>query len=160
MQDQPRLESEAPPALPAIDTPQWNGAGFPEKPSMKINLTSVLVDDQAKALRFYTEVLGFVKKTDFPAGEFRWLTVVSPEGSPEIELALEPNSHPAAKVFQMAIYDDGIPATSFASADVQKEYEKLTGLGVRFHRPPTSSGPATIAVFDDTCGNLIQLHQV
>ncbi len=87
---------------------------------MRINLTSVLADDQAKALKFYTEVLGFVKKTDVPVGEFRWLTVISPEGSPDIELLLEPNAHPAAKTFQKAIFEDGIPATSFASADIQK----------------------------------------
>jgi catechol 2,3-dioxygenase-like lactoylglutathione lyase family enzyme len=127
---------------------------------MKITLSSVLVDDQAKALAFYTDVLGFVKKNDVPAGEFRWLTVVSPEGSADIELLLEPNSHPAAKTFQKAIFDDGIPATSFASADIQQEYERLIALGVVFRTKPTKAGPVTIAVFDDTCGNLIQLHQV
>jgi catechol 2,3-dioxygenase-like lactoylglutathione lyase family enzyme len=126
---------------------------------MKITLTSVMVDDQAKALKFYTEVLGFVKKTDLPMGEARWLTVVSPEGSADIELLLEPNSHPAAKPFQQALFNDGIPATSFASADVQKEYERLTALGVVFRTKPMQAGPVTIAVFDDTCGNLIQFHQ-
>lgn len=126
---------------------------------MKITLTSVLVDDQAKALKFYTEVLGFVKKTDLPAGEFKWLTVVSPEGSADIELLLEPNTHPAAKTFQKAIFEDGIPATSFASADIEGEYERLTKLGVVFRTKPTKMGPVTVAVFDDTCGNLIQLAQ-
>ena len=127
---------------------------------MRITLSSVFVDDQEKALQFYTEVLGFEKKTDMPAGENRWLTVVSPEGSPDTELLLEPNSHAAAKAYQEAIYGDGIPITSFASADVQAEYERLTGLGVHFHTEPTEMGPVTIAVFDDTCGNLIQMHQV
>ena len=127
---------------------------------MKITLSSVMVDDQAKALKFYTEVLGFVKKTDLPAGDARWLTVVSPEGSAEIELLLEPNTHPAAKAYQKAIFEDGIPATSFASADIQKEYERLKKLGVVFRTEPTRMGPATVAVFEDTCGNLIQLHQV
>jgi catechol 2,3-dioxygenase-like lactoylglutathione lyase family enzyme len=130
---------------------------------MKITLTSVMVDDQAKALKFYTEVLGFIKKQDIPlGGDDRWLTVVSPEGSAsaEIELLLEPNSHPAAKIFQKAIFDDGIPATSFESADIHKEHEKLAKLGVVFRKGPTQAGPATIAVFEDTCGNLIQLHQV
>ena len=127
---------------------------------MKITLTSVMVDDQEKALRFYTEVLGFVKKTDLPAGKARWLTVVSPEGHPDVELLLEPNSHPAAKPFQRALFEDGIPLTSFESTDIQREFERLEGLGVVFKTKPTSVGPATIAVFEDTCGNLIQLHQV
>ncbi len=127
---------------------------------MKITLSSVLVDDQVKALEFYTEVLGFEKKTDMPAGDNRWLTVVSPEGSPDVELVLEPNSHPAARAFQEAIKRDGIPATSFASTDVQTEYERLVSLGVVFHTEPTETGPVTIAVFDDSCGNLIQMHQV
>lgn len=126
---------------------------------MRIALASVLVDDQAKALAFYTGVLGFVKATDVPAGEFRFLTVASPEGPEGVELLLEPNHHPAAKVFQKALFNDGIPATSFASADVQGEYERLRGRGVVFRQPPTQMGPVTIAVFDDTCGNLIQLHQ-
>jgi catechol 2,3-dioxygenase-like lactoylglutathione lyase family enzyme len=119
----------------------------------------VLVNDQATALKLYTDVLGFVKKTDLPAGEFRFLTVVSPEGSSEIELLLEPNSHPAARTFQKAMFDDGIPATSFASDDIQKEYEGLTERGVVFRTKPTQAGPVTVAVFEDTCGNLIQLHQ-
>jgi catechol 2,3-dioxygenase-like lactoylglutathione lyase family enzyme len=124
---------------------------------MRINLTSVLVDDQAKALQFYTDVLGFVKKTDIPLGEARWLTVVSP-GQPEgPELLLEPDGHPAAKPFKQALVEDGIPFTSFAVDDVHKEFERLHGLGVRFTQEPVQAGPATTAVFDDTCGNLIQI---
>ncbi len=127
---------------------------------VKIALASVLVDDQDKALRFYTEVLGFVKKQDLPVGAFRFLTVVSPEGPDDIELLLEPNDNPAAKTYQQAIYAQGIPATSFAVDDIQKEYKRMTALGVVFRTEPTPAGPVTIAVFDDTCGNLIQLHQV
>ena len=126
---------------------------------MKIKLTSVLVDDQDKALKFYTEVLGFVKKKDFPVGQFKWLTVVSPEGPDDIELLLEPNDNPAAKTFQKAIFEQGIPLTAFAVEDIQKEYERMKVLGVAFSTPPTHMGPATVAVFDDTCGNLIQLAQ-
>ena len=127
---------------------------------MKISLASVLVDDQAKALRFYTDVLGFVKKNDLPAGEFRWLTVTSPETPAGIELLLEPNDNPAAKAFQKALYDQGIPATSFAVDDMQAEFERLKGMGVVFRTEPTKMGDATIAVIDDTCGNWIGLHQV
>ena len=126
---------------------------------VKITLASILVDDQDKALRFYTEVLGFVKKQDLPVGAFRFLTVVSPEGPDDIELLLEPNDNPAAKTYQQAIYAQGIAATSFAVDDIQKEYERMTALGVVFRTAPTPTGPVTIAVFDDTCGNLIQLHQ-
>lgn len=126
---------------------------------MKINLTSVLVDDQAKALKFYTEVLGFVKKTDLPVGEFRWLTVVSPEEPDGTELLLEPDTHPAAKVFKKAIFEDGIPATSFAVEDIQNEYERMKALGVVFRGEPTATGPVTVAVLEDTCGNLIQIAQ-
>ena len=124
---------------------------------MKINLTSVLVDDQAKALQFYTEVLGFVKKSDTPLGEYRWLTVVSPEDPEGPELLLEPDSHPAAPPFKEALVTDGIPFTSFAVDDVQREFERLTGLGVRFTQQPTEMGPVTTAVLDDTCGNLVQI---
>ncbi len=124
---------------------------------MKINLASVLVDDQEKALRFYTEVLGFTKKTEVPLGEHRWLTVVSPEDPDGVELALEPDEHPAAKPFKDALVQDGIPFTSFAVDDVQREYERLSALGVRFTQQPMEAGPVTVAVFDDTCGNLIQL---
>ena len=124
---------------------------------MRINLASVWVDDQEKALRFYTDVLGFQKKTDVPTGEHRWLTVVSPEAPDGVELLLEPDEHPAAKPLKEALVADGIPFTSFAVDDVQKEYERLTALGVTFTQPPTAMGPVTTAVLDDTCGNLIQI---
>ena len=124
---------------------------------MKINLTSVLVDDQAKALQFYTEVLGFVKKNDVPLGEHRWLTVVSPEDPEGPELLLEPDEHPAARPFKEALVADGIPFTSFAVEDVHGDFERLAGEGVRFTQEPTQMGPVTTAVLDDTCGNLIQI---
>jgi catechol 2,3-dioxygenase-like lactoylglutathione lyase family enzyme len=124
---------------------------------MKINLTSVFVDDQAKALAFYTEVLGFVKQSDIPLGEHRWLTVVSPESPEGPELLLEPDDHPAARPFKDALVADGIPFTSFAVDDVRREFERLTSLGVRFTQEPTRMGPVTTAVLDDTCGNLIQI---
>jgi catechol 2,3-dioxygenase-like lactoylglutathione lyase family enzyme len=124
---------------------------------VRINLASVLVDDQQKALRFYTEKLGFVKKTEVPLGGDSWLTVVSPEDPDGVELVLEPDEHPAAKPFKRALVGDGIPFTSFAVKDVQAEYDRLTGLGVIFTQPPTAMGPVTTAVFDDTCGNLIQI---
>jgi catechol 2,3-dioxygenase-like lactoylglutathione lyase family enzyme len=124
---------------------------------MKITITSVLVDDQEKALAFYTDVLGFVKKHDVPAGEARWLTVVSPEDPEGVELLLEPSGHPAAGPFKEALVNDGIPFTQFAVKDVQAEYERLQGLGVTFTQPPTQMGPVTTAVFDDTCENLIQI---
>jgi catechol 2,3-dioxygenase-like lactoylglutathione lyase family enzyme len=124
---------------------------------MKINLTSVMVDDQAKALAFYTEILGFVKKTDIPMGEHSWLTVVSPDDPNGVELVLEPDSHPAAAPFKKALVADGIPFTSFAVPDVHSEYHRLTALGVTFTQPPTQMGPVTTAVLDDTCGNLIQI---
>jgi catechol 2,3-dioxygenase-like lactoylglutathione lyase family enzyme len=124
---------------------------------MRINVTSVLVDDQDKALRFYTDVLGFVKKTEIPLGEARWLTVVSPEEPEGTELLLEPDAHPAAKPFEQALVADGIPFTSFAVDDVRSEFERLRGLGVRFTQEPVEAGPVTTAVFDDTCGNLIQI---
>ena len=126
---------------------------------MKINLTSVLVDDQDKALRFYTEVLGFEKKSEIPLGDHRWLTVTSPEDPDGTELLLEPDTHPAARPFKDALVADGIPFTSFAVKDVQKEYARMRGLGVQFTQPPTEMGPVTTAVFDDTCGNLIQMAQ-
>jgi catechol 2,3-dioxygenase-like lactoylglutathione lyase family enzyme len=124
---------------------------------VRINLTSVLVDDQEKALRFYTEVLGFVKKTEIPLGEHRWLTVVSPEDPDGVELVLEPSDHPAVGPFKEALVADGIPFTSFAVADVRAEFDRLKGLGVTFTQEPVAMGPITTAVFDDTCGNLIQL---
>jgi catechol 2,3-dioxygenase-like lactoylglutathione lyase family enzyme len=124
---------------------------------MRINVTSVLVDDQDKALRFYTDVLGFVKKTEIPLGEARWLTVVSPEEPEGTELLLEPDAHPAAKPFKQALVEDGIPFTSFAAQTVRDEFERLRGLGVRFIQEPVEAGRVTTAVFDDTCGKLIQI---
>jgi catechol 2,3-dioxygenase-like lactoylglutathione lyase family enzyme len=125
---------------------------------MKINVVSVMVDDQAKALRFYTEVLGFVKKNEVPlGGQYSWLTVVSPEQPDGTELLLEPDQHPAARPFKQALVKDGIPFTSFAVEDVAAEYERLVGQGVRFTQRPTDMGTVTTAVFDDTCGNLIQI---
>jgi catechol 2,3-dioxygenase-like lactoylglutathione lyase family enzyme len=124
---------------------------------MRITLTSVLVDDQAKALAFYTEVLGFQVKVDVPLGEHRWLTVVSPAAPDGVELVLEPDAHPAAQRFKAALVEDGIPFTSFAVDDVEQEHERLVDLGVRFTQPPTAMGPVTTAVLDDTCGNLIQI---
>jgi catechol 2,3-dioxygenase-like lactoylglutathione lyase family enzyme len=124
---------------------------------VRINLTSVLVDDQEKALRFYTDVLGFVKKTEVPVGEHRWLTVVSPEDPDGVELVLEPDVHPAVRPFKEALVADGIPFTSFAVADVHAEFDRLKGLGVVFTQEPAVMGPVTTAVFDDTCGNLIQI---
>ena len=124
---------------------------------MRINLASVLVDDQDKALRFYTEVLGLVKKTEVPLGEHRWLTVVSPEDPDGVELVLEPDEHPAAKPFKAALVADGIPYTAFFVDDVRREHARLTGLGVTFTQEPVEMGPVTTAVLDDTCGNLIQI---
>ena len=124
---------------------------------MRINVMSIMVDDQAKALHFYTEVLGFVKKNEIPLGEHSWLTVVSPEEPDGTELSLEPDQHPAARPFKEALVEDGIPFTSFAVDDIGTEYDRLVGLGVRFTQPPTNMGPVTTAVLDDTCGNLIQI---
>ena len=126
---------------------------------MKIVVTSVLVDDQDKALRFYTDVLGFVKKTEIPMGEYRWLTVVGQNEPDGTELLLEPDCHPAVAPFKKALVEDGIPFTSFAVEDVRAEYERLRSLGVQFTQPPTEMGPVTTAVLDDTCGNLIQIAQ-
>lgn len=126
---------------------------------MKIVVTSVLVDDQEKALHFYTEVLGFVKKNDIPLGEARWLTVVSPLDQDGTELLLEPDSHPAARPFKRALVEDGIPFTSFGVEDVRLEYERLRAAGVEFTQPPVDMGSVSTAVFDDTCGNLIQIAQ-
>jgi catechol 2,3-dioxygenase-like lactoylglutathione lyase family enzyme len=125
--------------------------------AMRINLTSVLVDDQEKALKFYTDVLGFVKKSEVPIGEHRWLTVVSPDEPGGVELLLEPDTHPAAGPFKNALVADGIPYTSFAVDDARAEAERLKKLGVRFTQEPAEMGPVTTAVFDDTCGNLIQI---
>jgi catechol 2,3-dioxygenase-like lactoylglutathione lyase family enzyme len=126
---------------------------------MRIVITSVLVDDQEKALRFYRDLLGFVKKTDILMGESRWLTVVSPDDPDGVELLLEPDQHPAAKPFKRALVEDGIPFTSFGVADVQAEYDRLRSSGVHFTQPPVATGPVTTAVLDDTCGNLIQIAQ-
>ncbi len=125
--------------------------------SIRISVTSVFVDDQAKALAFYTERLGFVPKTDIPLGEFRWLTVVGPEEPDGTELLLEPDQHPAARAYKAALVADGIPAASFAVDDVAQAHADLTALGVRFTQEPTPMGPVTAAVLDDSCGNLIQL---
>lgn len=127
---------------------------------MKLTLSSVMVDDQEKALRFYTGVLGFVQKLDIPMGEARWLTVVSPEAPDGVQLLLEPISFLPARVYQRALFEAGIPATSFGVTDCQAEYERLRALGVVFRRPPTGSDPVPTALFEDTCGNLISLHQL
>jgi catechol 2,3-dioxygenase-like lactoylglutathione lyase family enzyme len=127
---------------------------------MKIKLYSIFVDDQDKGLRFYTEVLGFKKKQDVPAGGARWITVISPEGPQDLELSLEPNSHPAAKAFQTALRNDNIPVTAFESAAIHDEVKRLKEKGVVFTLEPTNAGPVTIAIFSDTCGNLIQIYQV
>ncbi|MFF9316596.1 VOC family protein [Streptomyces sp. NPDC014735] len=124
---------------------------------MRIHLTNVFVDDQAKALHFYTDVLGFVKKHDVPVGEARWLTVVSPEDPGGTELLLEPSGHPAVRPYKDALVQDGIPAASFAVDDVRAEFDRLRALGVHFTQEPLEMGQVTTAVFDDTCGNLIQI---
>ena len=124
-----------------------------------INVTSVLVDDQEKALEFYTKVLGFQKKTDIPLGDASWLTVVSPKHPDGVELLLEPDSHPASKVFKAALVEDGIPFTSLAVDDLDAEYARLSQAGVRFTQEPTEMPGVKLAVFDDTCGNLIQIAQ-
>jgi catechol 2,3-dioxygenase-like lactoylglutathione lyase family enzyme len=122
-----------------------------------INLASVLVDDQAKALTFYTDTLGFVVKNDIPLGEYRWLSVVSADLPDGVELLLEPDAHPASKVFKKALVEDGIPYTSFAVDDVRATYDDLVAKGVHFTQQPADMGPVVTAVLDDTCGNLIQL---
>jgi catechol 2,3-dioxygenase-like lactoylglutathione lyase family enzyme len=124
---------------------------------MRINVTSVWVDDQERALRFYTDVLGFVKKVDVPVGEHRWLTVVSPDEPNGVELLLEPDAHPAARPLKEAFVADGMPFTSFAVNDAKAEFKRLQARGVRFTQEPTEMGLVMTAVFDDTCGNLIQI---
>jgi len=126
---------------------------------MRIKLTSVMVEDQDKALTFYTDVLGFKKKHEIPVGEYKWITVVSPEGPDDVELTLEPNANPAAKTFQEAMFAQSIPLAAFEVSDIAAEYARLRAAGVAFTREPTPMGPVTIAVFSDTCGNLIQLYQ-
>jgi catechol 2,3-dioxygenase-like lactoylglutathione lyase family enzyme len=127
---------------------------------MRIYVTSVLVDDQRKALDFYTDILGFEKKRDIPLGDASWLTVVAPDQPDGTELLLEPSGHPAAKPFKDALVEDGIPFTSFAVDDIQAEFDRLRSMGVRFTQEPTRMGEVTMAVFDDTCGNLIQIVQM
>jgi len=127
---------------------------------MIITTASVFVDDQAKALDFYTGTLGFVLKTDIPTGEHRWLTVVSPQFADGVELLLEPANHPAVGPFRSALVADGIPYTSFGVADAQAEFERLSALGVRFTMEPMDAGPVTVAILDDTCGNLIQIASI
>lgn len=127
---------------------------------MRIKLTSVFVKDQEKAIQFYTGTLGFVKKSDISAGEYRWLTVVSPEEPDGTQLVLEPNNNPAARSYQEAIFTQGIPSANFFVDDIQKEYDRLKKMGVAFKSSPTKAGPAMISVFEDTCGNLIQISQV
>jgi predicted enzyme related to lactoylglutathione lyase len=126
---------------------------------MRIIVTSIFVEDQDKALEFYSETLGFVKKHDVPSGEFRWITLVSPEEQKGTELLLEPNNHPAAKEYQEKLFAEGIPVTMFGVADIHAEYTRLMDKGVKFTMEPTKMGDVTIAVFDDTCGNLIQIIQ-
>ena len=125
---------------------------------MRIKLTSIMVDDQDKALKFYTEKFGFVKKNEIPVGEYKWLTVISP-GRDDLELSLEPNANPAGKAFQEAIFKQGIPLAAFEVDDLASECKRLKGLGVVFTQEPTQAGPVSIAVCADTCGNLIQLYQ-
>jgi catechol 2,3-dioxygenase-like lactoylglutathione lyase family enzyme len=126
---------------------------------MRIKLISIFVNDQEKALRFYTDVLGFKKKKDFPIGGARWITVVSPDGADDLELVLEPNGHPAASAYQSALMKDGIPATAFESTAIHSEVQRLKERGVVFTMEPTVAGAVTLAIFSDTCGNLIQMYQ-
>ena len=126
---------------------------------MQIKLSSIMVDDQDKALRFYTAVVGFVKKTDLPMGPFRWLTVTSPEGAEGVELVLEPMGFPPARAYQKALFDAGIPATAFLTNDINAEYQRLKGLGVVLRGEPRNMGPITAVLFEDTCGKLINLVQ-
>ncbi len=125
---------------------------------MRIKLSGIFVDDQQKALDFYTDILGFIKTQDIPVGEFRWLQLASPEGG-DAELSLEPNANPAAKTFQEALFEQGIPITAFEVDDLESEFKRLSDLGVAFTTEPTNAGAVSIAVFADTCGNLIQIYQ-
>ena len=147
------VDLEAVQTLSGNTKTQLNGA------SVKIKIASILVDDQDKALKFYTEKIGLIKKDDVPVGEYKWLTLVSPDAPDGMELLLEPNAHKAAKDFQRAIFSDNIPATTLFVDDIQKEYERLKELGVEFTTEPTKMGTVKIAVFNDTCGNLIQLTE-
>src|SRR5262249_16312690 len=141
----------------SVPTPGVVGWRIP--PRMKIKLNSVMVEDQSKALAFYTDVLGFRKSKDIPVGEFRWITVISPEGHPDVELALEPNVNPGARTFQEAMFQQGIPLTAFEVEDLETEAKRLKKRGVKFTMDPTDAGPTRIAIFADTCGNLIQIYQ-
>ena len=127
---------------------------------MRISLSGIIVNDQDKALKFYTDVLGFKKKNEIPMGEFKWLTVVSSEQPEGTELSLEPNANPAASTFQKAMYDQGIPITAFEVDDIDSVHQRLSENGVTFKKEPTDAGPVMMAMFDDTCGNLIQIYQV
>jgi len=126
---------------------------------MQIKFCSVMVDDQENALKFYTEVIGFVKFSDIPMGPYRWLTVVSPEGVQGAEVVLEPMGFPPAKDYQKALFDAGIPATAFITTDIEAEFKRLAGLGVKFRGKPQAMGPITAVLFEDGCGNLINLVQ-
>ena len=126
---------------------------------MQITLSSIMVEDQDRALRFSTDVLGFQKKHDIPMGQFRWLTVTSPEGASGVELVLEPMGFAPGRVYQKALFDAGIPATAFVSRDIESEVQRLKALGVTFRGEPTTMGPVTAVLFEDTCGNLINLVQ-
>jgi catechol 2,3-dioxygenase-like lactoylglutathione lyase family enzyme len=126
---------------------------------MRIKLTSIFVDDQDRALRFYTKVLGFVKKREFPVGEYKWITVVSPDGPDDLELSLEPNANPAARTYQESLMKQGIPVTAFEVSDIEAEHQRLGKHGVVFTKEPTDAGPVSIAIFADTCGNLIQIYE-
>jgi glyoxylase I family protein len=127
---------------------------------MKIKLNSIFVENQDKALAFYTDVLGFKKSKDIPMGEFRWIALVSPEGHPDVELVLEPNANPAAKTFQEALFKQGIPITAFEVDDIEAEAKRLKRAGVKFTMDPQAMGPVKLAIFADTCGNLIQVYQL
>ena len=126
---------------------------------MKIKLNSIMVENQDRALDFYTRVLGFQKSKDIPVGEFRWITVVSPEGHPDVELVLEPNANPAGKAYQEGLFEQGIPITAFEVDDIEAETQRLKKQGVKFTVDPTAAGPVKIAIFADTCGNLIQIYE-
>jgi glyoxylase I family protein len=126
---------------------------------VRIKLNSVFVEDQDRAMKFYTEVLGFKKSKEIPVGEYKWLTVVAPDGPPDVELVLEPNSNPAARAFQESIFQQGIPTTAFEVDDIHAEAKRLKKHGVQFTMEPTPTGPVTVAIFADTCGNLIQIYQ-
>src|SRR5262245_13513826 len=146
-------------SISAQDSADWQGGSTRTRPThMRIKMTSLMVDDQSKALRFYTEVLGFSKKHDIPVGEYRWITVAGDERE-DLELALEPNANPAGKKFQDAMFAQGIPLAAYEVGDSHSEFARLTNQGFAFTREPTNAGPVTIAVFADTCGNPIQLYQ-